>query len=135
MAKQREGGAENLARMDEIFLLRKELAALYDLPSFAHYSLRRKMVEKPETVTKFLASVKDAVTELEKKEVEELRAEKARDAGKPVAEVAINRWDVPYWQERVKKSRYSIDQEQLRKYFPPTRRSPSRSSSRRRSTA
>ncbi len=118
MAKQREGGAENLARMDEIFLLRKELAALYDLPSFAHYSLRRKMVEKPETVTKFLASVKDAVTELEKKEVEELRAEKAKDAGKPVAEVAINRWDVPYWQERVKKSRYSIDQEQLRKYFP-----------------
>ncbi len=44
VAKQREGGEENLARLDEIFRLRKELAGLYGLPSFAHYSLRRKMV-------------------------------------------------------------------------------------------
>ncbi len=118
MAKQREGGEGNLKRLDEIFLLRKELASLYDLPSFAAYSLRRKMVGKPETVEKFLGDVKGAVTELEKKEVEELRAEKAKEAGKPAAEVAINRWDVSYWQERVRKARYSIDQEELRKYFP-----------------
>ncbi|MCM2326978.1 MAG: Zn-dependent oligopeptidase [Lysobacter sp.] len=118
MAKQREGGAENLARLDEIFRLRKELAGLYGLPSFAHYSLRRKMVEKPETVEKFLGDVKSAVTEQERKEVEELRAEKAKEAGKPVAEVALNRWDVAYWQERVRKARYAIDQERLRKYFP-----------------
>jgi thimet oligopeptidase len=58
------------------------------------------------------------VTELERKEVEELRAEKAKEAGKPAAEVALNRWDVSYWQERVRKSRYSIDQEELRRYFP-----------------
>jgi thimet oligopeptidase len=117
-AKQSEGGAGNLDRLDEIFLLRKELAGLYGLPSFAHYSLRRKMVKDPGTVTKFLDSVKDAVTELEKKEVEELRAEKAKEAGRPAAEVALNRWDVAYWQERVRKSRYAIDQEELRKYFP-----------------
>lgn len=118
LAKQREGGEENLGRLDEIFLLRKELAALYDLPSFAAYSLRRKMVEKPETVMKFLDDVKSAVTQLEKKEVEELREEKAKDAGKTVSEVSINRWDVPYWQESVRKSRYAIDQEKLRRYFP-----------------
>ena len=118
MAKQNEGGAENLKRMDEIFLLRKELAALYGLPSFAHYSLRRKMVEKPETVTKFLADVKTAVTEVEKRELEELRAEKARETGKPLAETTLRRWDVQYYQERVRSSRYAVDQEQLRKYFP-----------------
>ena len=118
IAKQNEGGAENLKRMDEIFLLRKELASLYGLPSFAHYSLRRKMVEKPETVTKFLADVKAAVTEVEKRELEELRAEKARETGKPLAATTLRRWDVQYYQERVRSARYSVDQEQLRKYFP-----------------
>ncbi len=118
MAKQNEGGAGNLERLDEIFLLRKELASLYDLPSFAHYSLRRKMVKKPETVTAFLADVKSAVTEVEKRELEELRAEKARETGKPLAETALRRWDVPYYQERVRSARYSVDQEKLRRYFP-----------------
>lgn len=118
MAKQNEGGAGNLARLDEIFLLRKELAALYDLPSFAAYSLRRKMVGNPGTVMKFLGDVKDAVTELEKREVEELRAEKAKDTGTPLAQTTFRRWDLPYYQERLRKSRYAIDQEQLRKYFP-----------------
>ncbi|MBK6981031.1 MAG: Zn-dependent oligopeptidase [Betaproteobacteria bacterium] len=118
LAKQREGGEGNLGRLDEIFGLRKELAALYDLPSFAHYSLRRKMVGKPGTVMAFLAEVKGAVTDLEKKELEDLRAEKAKDAGRPLAEVRIERWDVNYWQERVRRARYAIDQEALRKYFP-----------------
>ena len=81
--------SDNLARLDEIFLLRKELAALYDLPSFAAYSLRRKMVEKPETVMKFLGDVKSAVTELEKKELEELRAEKAKDTGTALSDTAL----------------------------------------------
>ena len=118
IAKQNEGGADNLTRLDEIFRLRKELAALYDLPSFAAYSLRRKMVEKPETVTKFLGDVKSAVTELEKKELEELRAEKAKDTGTALSDTALHRWDVFYFQERLRKARYSIDQEQLRRYFP-----------------
>ena len=118
MAKQNEGGAQNLERLDEIFRLRKELASLYGLPSFAHYSLRRKMVKNPETVTKFLADVKAAVTGVERKELEELRAEKARETGRPLAETALRRWDVFYYQERVRSARYAVDQEGLRKYFP-----------------
>jgi thimet oligopeptidase len=118
VAKLNEGGAKNLELLQEIFTLRKELAGLYDLPSFAHYAVRRKMVQKPEVVTKFLGDVKAAVTELEKKEIEELRAEKAKDIGKPLAETKIERWDVNFYQERVRRARYSVDQEQLRKYFP-----------------
>jgi thimet oligopeptidase len=118
IAKLNEGGAQNLGLLQEMFTLRKELANLYGLPTFAHYSLRRKMVRTPETVNKFLGDVKVAVTELEKKEVEELRAEKARELGTPLAGTQVNRWDVSYYQEKVRKERYSIDQEKLRKYFP-----------------
>jgi len=118
IAKLNEGGAKNLDLLDEIFRLRKELAGLYDLPSYAHYVLRRRMVEKPEVVFKFLGDVKAAVTELEKKDIEELRAEKAKDTDRPLADTKVERWDVSYYQERVKRARYSVDQQKLRAYFP-----------------
>jgi thimet oligopeptidase len=38
--------------------------------------------------------------------------------GKPVADVKVERWDLSYLQERVKRAKYSIDQEKLRDYFP-----------------
>jgi len=118
VAKLNEGGAANLERLFEIFKLRQELAQLHGLPTFAHYALRRKMVRTPETVNKFLAEVKAALVELEKREIEELRAQKAKDTGKPLAEVRLERWDVRYYQERVRRERFSIDQEGMRKYFP-----------------
>jgi thimet oligopeptidase len=118
VAKMREGGTANLELLGEIFRLRQELAALHGLPTFAHYSLRRKMVGTPEVVQKFLASVKDAVAELEKKEIDELRAEKARDLATPLADTRLERWDVEYYKQRVQRARYAIDQEELRRYFP-----------------
>ena len=120
-AKLNEGGEQNLDLMYQIFKLRQELAGLYGLPTFADYSLRRKMVGDAATVNKFLDDVKSAVTDLEKKEVEELRAEKAKETGEPLAETKINRWDVSYYSEKVKRERYSVDQEKLRKYFPTDR--------------
>ncbi|MGE0357638.1 MAG: M3 family metallopeptidase [Burkholderiales bacterium] len=117
-AKLREGGEENLARLDEIFRLRKELAGLYGLPSFAHYSLRRKMAGTPGAVEKFLAEVKSAVRSVEARELDELRAAKAAEEGKDAAATAFGRWDLFYWQERVRKARFAVDQEEMRRYFP-----------------
>jgi thimet oligopeptidase len=118
LAKLNQGGAKNLDQLYEIFKLRKELAALYGLPSYADYALRRKMVQSPATVTRFLADVKSAVTELEKKDVEELRGEKSKDLGTVLGETKIQRWDVSYYSEKVRRERFNVDQEALRKYFP-----------------
>jgi thimet oligopeptidase len=112
------GGEKNLALLDEIAALRKELGGLYGFKSFADYALRRKMVENTATATKFLADVKGAVTIAEKREVDELAAEKAKFLAKPATEVKLQRWDIPFLQERVKRERFKIDQEALRKYFP-----------------
>ena len=117
-AKLSEGGQENLELLNEIFVLRKELAGLYDLPTFAHYVLRRKMVGSPEVVRKFLDEVQATVADVEKQEIEELRAEKAADTGRPPAETRVERWDVAYYQEKVRRERFAVDQERLRKYFP-----------------
>jgi thimet oligopeptidase len=118
IAKFTQGGKDNLDRLYDIFKLRQELASLYGLPSFAAYALRHKMVLDVKTVDKFLGDVKGAVAESEKKEIEELRAEKAKDDGTPVADTKFERSDLLYYQEKVRKARYDVDQEKQRKYFP-----------------
>ena len=117
-AKLREGGEANLALLEQIFELRKELAGLYGLPSFAAYALRHKMAHDPRTVEKFLGEVHDAVAGLEKSELEELREEKARDLGTPLADTKLDRWDVSYYQDRIRRERFAVDEEKLRRYFP-----------------
>ena len=112
------GTPRNIELMNEIMALRLEMAKLHSLPSYAALVTRRKMVENPATVTKFLKGVEDAVRDAEIKEVEELRVLKAKTLDKPLTEVKLNRWDVAYYQEKLRKARYEIDQEALRKYFP-----------------
>ncbi len=118
MAKLNEGGAQNLELLLRIFELRRELASLYGLPSFADYALRRKMVGSPEVVNKFLSDVKAAVTNLEVREIADLRTMKARELDLPSVGVQVSRWDVPYYSEKIRREQFKVDQEKLRKYFP-----------------
>ena len=117
-ARFSQGGEKNLAILQELFALREELAHLHGQPTFAHYVLRRKMAASPDNVKRFLAEVKAAVDPIERREIEELRAEKAKDRATDLAATRLNRWDVSYYQERVKRTRFDIDQEKLRAYFP-----------------
>src|SRR6185436_15665292 len=73
IAYMKRGTAKNLEILDEVTNLRKELATLYGLPSYAHYVTKRRMSETPEAVNKFLAEVKTSVTDIEKAQLEELR--------------------------------------------------------------
>lgn len=117
IARQNRGGKANLDILYEIIRLRQELAGLHEMPSFAGYSLRRKMAGDPETVLQFLADVKEAVTGPERREIEELREAKAKDTGRSLAETTLEHWDVDFYQDKIRGERFAIDQERLRKYF------------------
>lgn len=118
IAYQRRGTERNLAILDEVVKLRQEIASLYGVPSYAHYVTKRRMVENPETVNKFLADVNRVVTVAEKNDLEELRKEKAKLTGAPLDQTKMNRWDVSYVREKLNAERYHVDQEETRKYFP-----------------
>lgn len=118
-AKTNEGGAQNLKLLAEIAQLRREYAQLFGFASYADFVLRRRMAETPANTKDFLEGVRAAVTEREKRELEELREAKARELGRPLAEVKLERWDTMYYTERVKRERYSVDQEAFRRHFPP----------------
>lgn len=118
LAKQSQGGQGNLELLDRVVALRRELAGLYGYPDFATFVVKRRMAGTPEAVYRFLDEVKATVVELEKNEVAELRQFKADALQQPLAQTELNRWDVPYFQEKLKKARFDVDQEALRKYFP-----------------
>jgi thimet oligopeptidase len=117
-AFQSQGGPANIERLDRALKLRFELAQLHGKPDFASHALARRMAGNPKAVLDFLAQVRSAVSELESRELAELRAEKAQLLGQPLDQVQVQRWDVSYLQERVKRAKYSVDQEGLRAYFP-----------------
>lgn len=118
IAFNNRGTPRNLDLLAESARLRHEVAVLYGLPSYAHFVTRRRMVGNPETVHRFLDQVRERVRDLERREMAELRALKAARLGRKPDEVTLNRWDIAYYQEQLRKARYDVDQEALRAYFP-----------------
>ncbi len=118
IAKNREGGEQNLALLDRALKLRHELALLHGVPDFATYAVKRRMAQTPAAVNEFLGKVQAAVDEVEARELAELRADKAKFTGTDPAAPILHRWDQAFHQERVRRARFQIDQEALRAYFP-----------------
>lgn len=118
IANTNRGTEGNIAILDEIVALRKEIADLYDVPSFAHYVTKRRMVENPETVRRFLDEVRSRVTEAEIRDVGQLSEVKSAMTGIPLEQANVSRWDLNYYRERLREQRFAIDQEALRQYFP-----------------
>ncbi len=112
------GGEANLPLMDEADHLRLELADLFGKPSYAAYALQRQMASNPENVLRFLAQVRGKITAVEHRDLEILRQAKAKHLGTPLAKTKLDRWDVNFYTERVRRERFAVDQEALRRYFP-----------------
>ena len=118
-AFQNRGGAANLDTLAQIARKRLEYARLFGLPSYADFAVRRRMAGSVPRVEAFLGEVKEAVRQRELRDIEDLRAAKAADLGTPLERTRILRWDSAYYTERVKRERFSLDQNSFRKHFPP----------------
>jgi thimet oligopeptidase len=118
-AKTNEGGEANLKLLAEITRLRKDYASLLGAASWDEFVLRRRMAETPAMAVAFLDEVKAAVQQRERTELEELRQAKAAHLMMAPETVKLERWDVNFYTERVRRERYAVDQEAFRAYFPP----------------
>lgn len=116
LAFNQRGGQVNLDLLKEATVLRLELAKLMGSASFADWSIQRKMAGSAAAVNQFLDDVQVRVEALERKEIDELRQEKVAFTGKPDA--VLKAWDTSFFQQRLKKTRYSVDQSVVRAQFP-----------------
>ena len=119
LAKTNEGGQPNLKLLAELTQLRKEYAGLLGAASWDAFVLRRRMAETPARALAFLDDVKMAVQQRERSELDELRLAKAAHLNLPPEGVKLNRWDVSFYTERIRRERYAVDQEAFRAFFPP----------------
>jgi oligopeptidase A len=107
------GQHDNGPLMAEILDLRQELAELLGFAHYGELSLATKMAESTEQVLGFLRDLAVRSKPFAARDLAELR-EFAASQG--VDE--LQSWDVGYFSEKLRQSRYSIAQEQLRAYFP-----------------
>ncbi|RKZ40525.1 MAG: oligopeptidase A [Gammaproteobacteria bacterium] len=108
------GQWDNSAIMQEILVLRHELAQLLGFVNYADFSLSKKMAETPQQVLDFLMDLGQHVKALAVKEFEELQGF-AKEYGNVEH---LEMWDVHYYSEKLRHDRYDISQESLRPYFP-----------------
>jgi oligopeptidase A len=108
------GEYDNSVIMDEILALRHEQALLLGFSSYAERSLAKKMAESPQQVLDFLNDLAKRSRPQAEQEYSELEAY-ARDVH---GLDKLEAWDVAYYAEKLRQSRYNISQEELKPYFP-----------------
>ena len=108
------GRWDNTPLIHEILGLRQEQARLLNFPSYAHYSLERKMATSPDEVLGFLHDLARQARPAAIRELAALRAQAAADGLKG----SLQAWDLPYYSERLRHQHHDLDQELLRSYFP-----------------
>jgi thimet oligopeptidase len=106
---------ENADLLEEILGLRRRLAALMNLPSYAHYVLEDRMAKKPETVADFLSRLVGKLSPLAKEERAKLLDLKR--AEHPGAE-RLELWDTAYYHDGMLRRDYTVDENEVSEYFP-----------------
>jgi oligopeptidase A len=103
---------DNSGNIEKILSLRHRAAKLVGFENYAEYSLATKMAGRTSEVIDFLNELATRTKEAARRElaaVQELAAH-------PLAA-----WDNAYYLEKLKQQKYSISDEELRKYFPASR--------------
>src|SRR5258705_1980528 len=113
-AYERRGGEANIARLSQAVALRDSLAQLFGFPSWAGYQLDVKVAKTPQRATDFIKHIDEGLLTKARRELSELAPVAEQDhLGHPIAV-----WDLSYYSDKLRKARYAVDANEVRKYFP-----------------
>ena len=113
----RGDGNDTRAMISEIALLRAQKAALLGFPDYASLALTDQMAKTPAQVQSFFAQIVPALAAAERREAGELNATIRKKGGK----FAVQPWDWDYYSEKLRLSRYALDETQIKPYFEMTK--------------
>ncbi|MCC6589168.1 MAG: M3 family metallopeptidase [Bryobacterales bacterium] len=107
---------DNTKLLPRILELRHKKANLLGYPDFPDFVLEDRMAHKGAEAEAFLDRLRQKTTpffERENQQLQDFRRELEGPDAPPLAA-----WDVSYYSEKLRKSRYDFDEEMLRPYFP-----------------
>jgi oligopeptidase A len=105
---------DNSGIMNELLKLRHELAQLLAFNNFAEKSIATKMASSTDEVLSFLENLAVKSKAQGQQDLNEVKA----FAKIEFNETDLQAWDLPYYSEKLKQSRYAISDEECRPYFP-----------------
>jgi peptidyl-dipeptidase Dcp len=104
---------DNKVILTEILDLRGEKARLLGYDTHADRTLERRMAKTPEAVYELLEDLWHPSLGVAREEVEALQAAIEADG----FDFKLEPWDWRYYAEKVRKMRYSVDEQEVRQYF------------------
>lgn len=110
---------DNGPLLPRILALRSEKAALLGKAHFADLALERRMAKTGARALAFIEDLEARARTAFGREIQELEDFKAQQTRTTPSRLAP--WEVAYWSEKLRRSRYDFDEEVLRPYFPMDR--------------
>ena len=107
------GKWDNTPLMEEILALRQELATLLGFEHYAALSLETKMADNPLQVQTFLQDIAAKAKPAAQKDLAELQ----QWVNTRFQVEDLQPWDIGYYSEKLRQEKYSVSQEEIRKYF------------------
>jgi thimet oligopeptidase len=107
---------ENVPLLQQILVLRDTIAHQLGYRSWADYAIEIKMAKTGARAEDFLRKLEAGLQPKFDAELAEFRSLKARETGDPNAQIAL--WDWRYYANQLKKEKYTVNEEELRVYFP-----------------
>lgn len=107
------GERDNNPIIGEILQLRAQRARLLGYPTHAHWRLENTMAKTPEAAVELMEAVWTPAVARVREEVADMQ-EIARAEG---ANITIEPWDYRYYAEKVRTSRYDLDQNEVKEYL------------------
>ncbi|MGE3960334.1 MAG: M3 family metallopeptidase [Dehalococcoidia bacterium] len=106
----------NAPLLAEAIAVRDEIATTLGYDSWAAYVIETKMAKTPEAVLAFLEDIEQRLQVKAATDIAEAEMSKRAEMGDPAARLHI--WDWRYYQQRVQRERFEVDQFEVARYFP-----------------
>ncbi len=110
------GATDNNPIIQQELKLRREKASLLGYRNFADFQTEERMAKSGANVKKFLEELEDKSRPAFDKENAELQAFRKSLEGPDAPQ--LEPWDLSYYAEKMRKQLFSLDEEELRPYFP-----------------
>lgn len=103
------GGEANVKLLEDTIAVRDRLAHLLGYPSWAAFVLADRMAGTPQRVDGFLTQIDSAIL---------AKARQERDEDAALKGAPLEQWDQTYYENQLRKTRYAVDQNEIKQYFP-----------------
>jgi len=119
MAYKRRGGEKNVKVLERILALRVRIAKMLGYKNPAAFETETRMAKTPKRVFEFYEKLRPLLRKKARLDWEEFTQAKREHTKNPKAKFFP--WDQSFYEKRLMKSKYAVDSEKVREYFPMDR--------------